>query len=62
MQRILASIRETAEVLNLSPASVNRRVRSGEIASVKIGKRRLVPVSEHARLAGVDPSNTARAA
>ncbi len=62
MNQLLSSIRETAAVLGLSTASVNRRVRSGEIASVKIGKLRLVPVAELHRIAGVDPSQPARAA
>jgi len=40
------SIREYAVAAGVSVATVHRRVKSGEIASTLIGRRRIIPASE----------------
>ncbi len=42
--RSLLSIEETAHALGLANSTVRAMLASGEVGSVKIGKRRLVPV------------------
>lgn len=41
--KLLLTIPETAQVLGVGVASVNRYIREGTIPSVKLGGRRLVP-------------------
>ncbi|HEV2236521.1 MAG TPA: helix-turn-helix domain-containing protein [Ktedonobacterales bacterium] len=42
--KMLLTLKETAERLNISLTSVSRRVLTGEIPSIKIGSLRRVPV------------------
>ena len=42
MRRLLV-IKEVTQQYNLSPATVNRMIASGELPSVKIAGRRLIP-------------------
>jgi excisionase family DNA binding protein len=42
---------DAARALGLSVRSVDRAIRSGELRSIRIGRRRLVPRAELARLA-----------
>jgi excisionase family DNA binding protein len=44
--KMLLTLRETAERLNISVTSVSRRVLTGEIPSIKIGSLRRVPVPQ----------------
>lgn len=50
--RLAYSLTEAALVTGLSLSTINRRLASGEIRSVKVGRRRLVPVSELQRMVG----------
>ena len=50
--RLAYSLIETALVTGLSLSTINRRLASGDIKSVKVGRRRLVPVSELQRMVG----------
>jgi excisionase family DNA binding protein len=43
MTRLLHDLDETAELLSISRRVVDRLVRDGEIDTVKLGRRRLVP-------------------
>jgi excisionase family DNA binding protein len=43
MAQALLTVEETGRVLGVSPATVWRRIRTGELASVRRGGRRLVP-------------------
>jgi excisionase family DNA binding protein len=54
--RLTYSLVETALVTGLSLSTINRRLASGEIKSVKVGRRRLVPTKELRRLCGEDRS------
>jgi excisionase family DNA binding protein len=40
---VLLSVPEAGEALNLSRAQVDREIAAGRLASVKCGRRRLVP-------------------
>lgn len=42
-ERVAYSVRETAELLGLSEASLFRALRRGDIESVMLGGRRLIP-------------------
>ena len=37
------SIKQTMEILSISRATIQRKIRTGEIPSVRIGKRVLIP-------------------
>ena len=50
----LLSIPDTARALGLSASGVYRRIEAGELGSVRLGGRRLVPVAEVERLARVE--------
>lgn len=41
--RLLHDIAEAADLLSITPRSLERLISSGELASVKLGRRRLVP-------------------
>lgn len=41
--RLLHSIDEAADMLSITPRSLERLIAAGEVASVKLGRRRLVP-------------------
>ena len=45
------SVRDVATVLGLSPSTVRAGIRTGRIASIRMGRRVLVPASWVARLA-----------
>lgn len=51
-QPVTFSIKETAELLGVSPRTVQRQITDGSIQSLKIGARRLVPRTELDRLLG----------
>jgi excisionase family DNA binding protein len=42
---VVYDVRETAAALRLSVAQVYELIRSGQLRTIKIGKRRLVPVA-----------------
>ena len=46
----LFGINESAQRLGISPHTVRRRIRLGEISSITIGSRRLIPFSEVERI------------
>ena len=50
------SLPETAVLTGLSLSTIQRRLATGEIKSVKMGRRRLVPRGELERLCNTDPS------
>lgn len=41
--RLLHDIAEAADLLSITPRSLERLIRSGDLGSVKLGRRRLVP-------------------
>jgi hypothetical protein len=45
-QRTLLGIQETADRWSLSPFSIRRLISSGELKSINVGARILVPISE----------------
>ena len=49
-ERLAYSIDETARLLGVSRTTVNVLIRRGELRSVKLGWRRVVPASEIRRL------------
>lgn len=49
-----ASTRQVSMVLGIDPKSVTNAVARGEIPSVRIGKRILIPVMELRRMLGVE--------
>ena len=46
MPDLVLSVREAAEVLRISRQSLYVVLNNGELKSIKVGKRRLVPVAE----------------
>lgn len=42
-QRLLYSVPDAAQQLSVSPRVLERLIKDGEVESVKIGRRRLVP-------------------
>jgi excisionase family DNA binding protein len=50
-QRILHSVPEAAQLLGVSARKLHYMIARGEIASVKIGERRLVPISAIVKIA-----------
>jgi excisionase family DNA binding protein len=44
-RRVLIDKKQTARLLNLSVRTVDHRIRSGELPSVKIGDRRLISLA-----------------
>jgi excisionase family DNA binding protein len=44
--KLLLTVVETAEVLNVSVPSINRRIADGSIPSIRLGGRRLIPRQE----------------
>ena len=62
IQRISYSPTEAACATGLSLPTINRKIARGELRSVKVGRRRLIPAQELERLCGVqttpaEPSN-----
>jgi excisionase family DNA binding protein len=56
--RLTYSLVEAALVTGLSLSTINRRLASGEIKSVKVGRRRLVPTDELRRLCTADQADS----
>lgn len=54
--RLAYSCRELSELLGVSHKAVYDRVKAGEIGSVRLGKRILIPSEEVERL--LDPENS----
>jgi excisionase family DNA binding protein len=54
--RLTLTVEEAAASLGISRASAYEAVRRGEIPSIRIGRRVLVPKASLARLVGIDPS------
>jgi excisionase family DNA binding protein len=53
-ERLALSVREAAEALGVSRASLYRAIEDGRLIAVKIGARRLIPIAAiDALLAGV---------
>ena len=44
MERVFVSIRETTQILGLGRSTIYRMIGDNELATVKIGRRRLVKV------------------
>jgi excisionase family DNA binding protein len=57
-ERLAFSLIEVAVVTTLSLSTINRRVASGEIKSLKVGRRRLVPKAELEKLCSIDHGAT----
>lgn len=56
-QVLTTSVSDIARQLGLSERTIHRLIRSGEIASFKIGRRRLIPVERvRAWLSGMEPT------
>lgn len=53
---LTVSVEEAAKRLGVSPATIRRMLVAGLIQSVRIGKRRMVPMSELRRLAEPVPA------
>jgi len=51
MDRLLGSVTEAAEALNVSRDTIWRLVRSGDLKCVRVGKRVLIPLAEINRMA-----------
>ena len=51
MERLLGSVAEAAEALDVSRDTIWRLVRSGDMKSVRVGKRVLIPLAEINRMA-----------
>ena len=49
-ERLAYPIPESAHLLGISPRGVYRLIESGELRTVKLGKRRLVPANELQRI------------
>ena len=62
-QRLSYSPTEAAWATGLSLPTINRKIARGELRSVKVGRRRLIPAQELERLCGVQttPVETANA-
>ncbi len=61
---LLVSVRRAAELLSLSPRSVQMYIASGALVSRKVGKRRLIPFVALERFARADhqvPTHAAHA-
>ena len=52
MKPLLISIADGAQALGLGRTTVNQLIRSGELDTVKVGRRRLITVASIERLAG----------
>lgn len=61
-ERIAWSVTEAAEALGVHPASVRRLIAAGQLGSLRVGRRVLVPDAELRRLVacGGWPGNGAR--
>lgn len=53
MDKLMASVDEAATALDVSRSTIWNLIKDGEIQTVKIRGRRLVPLTELRRLAGV---------
>jgi excisionase family DNA binding protein len=51
MERLLGSVAEAAEALDVSRDTIWRLLRSGDMKSVRVGKRVLIPLVEINRMA-----------
>jgi excisionase family DNA binding protein len=51
------SVEEAGEFLGISRASAYEGVRSGQIPSIRIGRRIVVPTAALRRMVGIDVSN-----
>jgi excisionase family DNA binding protein len=58
LKRLTYTVDETAKILNIGRGQTYAGVRSGEIPSIKIGKRYLVPVVALERMLQGDPART----
>lgn len=54
-----ATRNQTAQLFGVDPRTVSRAVDSGELPSVRIGGRVLIPVAHLRRILGVDMAGTA---
>jgi excisionase family DNA binding protein len=59
MERRYCSVKECAEALGLSTATVNRRLRDKSIPSQKLGYRVLIPIAFIEGLVSADPTRKA---
>ena len=50
---MLHTVRDTAAALSMGVSTINAKIKSGQIKSVKIGRSRRIPHEELERLAGV---------
>lgn len=62
MQRLAYSVTEVSQALGVPVATVRGWIRSREIASLRIGRRVLVPATELDRLAGLPATPPAQPA
>lgn len=61
MTRLLLSVREVAEAMGVSDWTVRELIRAGELGSVTVGTRHMVPVAEVRRYITDHYSGTANA-
>ncbi len=52
IERMAYSINEVSLAIGRDPATIHRWVKSGKIASIKVGGARLIPAAELKRLSG----------
>jgi len=62
VQRLAYSVTEVSQALGVPVATVRGWIRSRELASLRIGRRVLVPAAELDRVAGVVPGPPAQPA
>jgi excisionase family DNA binding protein len=55
---LLASKKEAAEALNVSPRTIHNLIARGELRAKRIGRRVLIPIAELQRLACADRAST----
>jgi len=52
--RLAYSLNEASEATDLSKSHLSRMIAAGQLRSMKVGRRRLIPASEMRRLVGED--------
>ena len=60
LERVTYSVDEVSVMLGRDPTTIHRWVKSGKIASVKIGGARMIPAAELKRIAGAPDGGAGR--
>jgi excisionase family DNA binding protein len=59
MERLAVDVREAARLTSLSAFTIRRRVKSGELRAVRVGRRVLIPVDALQKLVRDGARNSA---